>query len=278
MPILTILLYSTDVYYRKCAIYIHRVLLLCARTVGTNKINVTKIFFSIRQNRIRSEFSISSLLIWLLMVNITIIPLFRNPKQTRHPFGYIHRVKYTLVCPLSENATKNNRKEKWDASGGNEVLGRVTASIPDSTKSMMSGVFKREHLRGVTVYFGIGEERPFYIEKNPSLLLDRLKHNFTFFYLNYLLLTAILFCLTLLISPSAIIGIAILGAAWFWLIRSTQANGSLQIYSKFYCMIRLLKRNFTGSSKFIASIQPFIVSNPYSLFHLSCASNIQNHF
>jgi PRA1 family protein len=123
------------------------------------------------------------------------------------------------------------RKDKWDTSGGNEALGRVSASIPESTKAMVSGLFKREHIRGVSVYFGIGEERPFYIEKTPSLLMERIRHNLTFFYLNYTLLTGLLFCLTLIISPTAIIGMGILAALWFWLIRSSQ-NGYIQVYSK----------------------------------------------
>jgi hypothetical protein len=91
-------------------------------------------------------------------------------------------------------------------------------------------MFNREHLRSIGVYFGIGEERPFYVERTPSLLVSRLRHNVTFFYLNYMLLTAILFCLTLLISPSAIIGIGLLGLAWVWVIRASQ-SGSLQISS-----------------------------------------------
>ena len=119
-------------------------------------------------------------------------------------------------------------KEKWDASGGNEALGRVSASIPESTKNMVGSMFKREHFRGPTVFFGFGEERAFYIENIPSLLLDRLKHNCTFFYLNYMVITAILFCLTLLTSPAAILGLAILVGVWFWLVRASQ-EGSIRI-------------------------------------------------
>jgi PRA1 family protein len=110
-------------------------------------------------------------------------------------------------------------------------LGRVTASIPESTKNMVGSMFKKEHFRGPAVFFGIGEERSFYVEKTPSLLAERLRHNMTFFYLNYMIITGILFCLTLLVSPSAIIGIALLAGAWFWLIRASQ-EGSLRISSK----------------------------------------------
>jgi len=97
---------------------------------------------------------------------------------------------------------------------------------------MVGSLFKREHFRGPAVYFGIGEERPFYVEKTPSLLMERLRHNMTFFYLNYMVLTGVLFCLTLLVSPSAIIGIGILALAWMWLIKASQ-DGSLHVGSKF---------------------------------------------
>ena len=62
----------------------------------------------------------------------------------------------------------------------------------------------------------------------PSLVTERVKHNLSFFYLNYALLTALLFCLTLLISPSAIIGIGLLGFAWMAVIRTT-AEGSVEV-------------------------------------------------
>ena len=78
------------------------------------------------------------------------------------------------------------------------------------------------------MFFGFGEERPFYVEKNPALLMERIRHNLSFFYLNYMLLTAVLFCLMLLTSPLTIIGLAVLAGAWTWVIRSTQ-GGSLVI-------------------------------------------------
>jgi hypothetical protein len=123
-------------------------------------------------------------------------------------------------------------KEKWDQSGANDAMARMSASLPQGTKEYISltssQLFNRQHLRSMTVYFGVGEEKPFYLERNPALLLARVKHNVSFFYLNYLMFTAVLFCLTLLISPSAIIGIGLLGLAWTYVIRQTQ-NGSLRI-------------------------------------------------
>jgi hypothetical protein len=112
----------------------------------------------------------------------------------------------------------------------------LSASIPQGTKDYFSQttgqLFSREKLRSITLYFGIGEERPFYVEKSPVLLAARVKHNLQFFYLNYLALTAVLFCLTLLISPSAIIGIGLLGLLWLYVIRST-SSGSMQVGRKF---------------------------------------------
>ena len=126
-------------------------------------------------------------------------------------------------------------KEKWDQSGANDAMARMSANIPQGTKEYISltgsQLFNRQQLRGVSVYFGVGEEKPFYLEKSPALLLARLKHNASFFYLNYFMVTAILFCLTLLITPSAIIGIGILALAWTYVIRQS-STGSLKLGSK----------------------------------------------
>lgn len=41
----------------------------------------------------------------------------------------------------------------------------------------------------------------------------------TYFYLNYIFLTFLLFALTLMISPSSLISIAVLGFAWFYVLK-----------------------------------------------------------
>ena len=111
-------------------------------------------------------------------------------------------------------------------------MSRVTANIPEGTQEYLSAtgkrLFDRRKLRGVAVVFGIGEERPFYVEKAPSLLVARLKHNVQFFFLNYLIFTLALFCISVITSPSALIGIALLGALWAYVIRQTQ-TGSMRI-------------------------------------------------
>ena len=114
-------------------------------------------------------------------------------------------------------------------------MARMSANIPQGTKEYISltgsQLFNRQQLRGMTVYFGVGEEKPFYLEKSPALLLARLKHNLSFFYLNYFMVTAVLFCLTLLITPSAIIGIGLLALAWTYVIRRS-STGSLKLGGK----------------------------------------------
>lgn len=111
----------------------------------------------------------------------------------------------------------------------------MAAQVPEGTKQYFSAttgqLFNRQRVRSVSVCFGIGEERPFYVEKAPALLMARVKHNLSFFFMNYLMLTGLLFCLTLLVSPSAIIGIGLLGALWVYVIRQTQA-GTLMLLGR----------------------------------------------
>merc|ERR1711957_220209 len=61
-----------------------------------------------------------------------------------------------------------------------------------------------------------------------SLILPRVRHNMTFFYLNYMVITAILFLLTVLINPMTIIAIGMLGLVWMVVIKTT-SEGSVSI-------------------------------------------------
>lgn len=110
-------------------------------------------------------------------------------------------------------------------------MNQVTASIPDSTRSYVTSMFSRDQLRGITVYFGIGEERPFYVEKTPSLLMERVRHNFSFFYLNYLLSTCVFFLLSLITNLSALIGMMLIACVWLWFIKAS-SSGSLVVGCK----------------------------------------------
>jgi hypothetical protein len=127
----------------------------------------------------------------------------------------------------------SSAKETFNKSGGNEILSSVSASIPQGTKDYItnakSKIINRDHLRPISVFFGIGEEKAFYFEKTPSLIVSRVNHNIAFFYMNYIVLTAVLFVLTLVISPGAIIGIGLLGLAWASILRAT-SEGSTTLY------------------------------------------------
>jgi hypothetical protein len=118
----------------------------------------------------------------------------------------------------------------------------LSASIPQGTKdrlgSAAKNIFNKDHLRTATVFFGIGEERPFYIEKAPSLLTARLRHNFTFFYLNYMIVFGILFLLTMITSITTMIGLLLLGGAWVYVIRSS-SEGFLKIGCTFISFIAI---------------------------------------
>ena len=165
-------------------------------------------------------------------------PLFTFP-----PFGCLISAGLSELNCNSHNKWNNLNhqhyyfsKEKWESSGASRAVSDVYAQVPQGTKDYFTStsqqLFNRQHLRPFAVVFGIGEERPFYVEKSPALLMERIRHNFSFFYMNYMVLTAILFTLTLLVTPSAIIGIGGLGFAWVYMIRSS-TNGHIRIGSKF---------------------------------------------
>jgi len=58
--------------------------------------------------------------------------------------------------------------------------------------------------------------------------MERIKHNLQFFLFNYVLVTGILFALSVISSPSAIVGLLCLGGAWVGVVRMT-SSGSVTI-------------------------------------------------
>ena len=86
-------------------------------------------------------------------------------------------------------------------------------------------------MRSLSVFFGIGEERAFYVERSPSLLLARMQHNLSFFYLNYMMVFAILFILTMLTSVKTMVCMALLAGAWLYVVRVWQ-EGGLTVYGE----------------------------------------------
>jgi len=121
--------------------------------------------------------------------------------------------------------------ERWESSGGKDILSNVTDHIPQETKEFMSQAknrfFNVAHIRTPSVFFGFGEEKPFFLEKSTGLLVPRLRHNFTFFYLNYMIIVAMFFILTFVVTPTAVFSSALLALAWAALIRATK-DGSIK--------------------------------------------------
>jgi len=123
-------------------------------------------------------------------------------------------------------------KDTWDSSKGSEVLSKLTDTVPQETKDNLKALGERflnpALIRSPKLFFGFGEEKAFFIEKDPPVLASRVKHNIKYFYMNYLILTAILFFLTLIVSPGAILGLGLLAVLWVAVIRAT-SSGSVTI-------------------------------------------------
>ena len=98
---------------------------------------------------------------------------------------YKHNTKYTSQ-KLNKLAFRNQ---------ANQTYNNVSASIPQGTKDFMSSakqiVLDSDNLRSFSVFFGTGEESAYSLSCNPTVLCPRLKNNLFFFYLNYILVAAV---------------------------------------------------------------------------------------
>merc|ERR1712151_1282977 len=74
------------------------------------------------------------------------------------------------------------------------------------------------------IYLGFGEERPYHCESSPELLADRIRHNLTYFYLNYGVLTVSLFALSVVTNPVTVFWLAIVAAMWVYVVRTTESG------------------------------------------------------
>jgi len=104
--------------------------------------------------------------------------------------------------------------------------------MSDGLSSSATRLFGREHLRGMSEVVGTGEDNAFGCVLSPPTLLERLRYNFTYFYLNYMVLTAVLFALNIVFRPSAWIGIGFLAVAWIGMTNSIQDERMLKAACK----------------------------------------------
>lgn len=70
-------------------------------------------------------------------------------------------------------------------------------------------LLSRENLRGVGDFFG-----GFSVVMAPPQLMERARHNVRYYYLNYIVLTAVIFCAALVVHPLKLIGLGVIAAMW----------------------------------------------------------------
>lgn len=120
----------------------------------------------------------------------------------------------------------------------NQAVHSVTDQIPQGTKDYVNNAAKKildsDKLRSFAVFFGMNEGNDFAswsFPFSPTVACPRIYKNLLFFYLNYLLLAAVILVLStlaLLISPQTLLAVGAILVAWLLLIRSTR-EGDLTI-------------------------------------------------
>jgi len=120
-------------------------------------------------------------------------------------------------------------------------------------RSAKEKILDSDNLRPFSVFVGIGEPSSFNVTLNPTVLCPRLKHNLFFFYLNYILLAAVVFVITLLatmLNPLTLIVVVALAAAWFVVIKATTED------VKFGCFT-ITRKNASLAMMIISGIVAF---------------------
>lgn len=129
----------------------------------------------------------------------------------------------------------------------NQVSGAMPAEAKSAIQSAKEHIWDSDELRSLSMFFGIGESNTFSIAINPTILCPRLKNNLFFFYLNYILLTAIVFCVILLatvLNPTSLIMLGALGLGWFVVLQATSEGsatmGPIEVSRKVACGIMVI--------------------------------------
>jgi len=138
----------------------------------------------------------------------------------------------------------NKAQENWTSAQGAEILSEVGSVIPDETKNFFSG----DKVRSLKVYFGFRSSESYSIV-SANLLMLRIKHNLSFFYLNYIIQTSVFFALTLLFSPGSMLEIGMLLLVWFMMMQAT-TSGAMHICGSSISR-KMLSLLLAGCSAFI---------------------------
>lgn len=89
-------------------------------------------------------------------------------------------------------------------------------------------VFDSDKLRSFKIFFGLGDQGPYSLACSPTKLFPRVKNNIVFFYLNYVVVTFVVFVLCLLaflMSPMSLVILLCLAAVWFVVLKGTGSEG-----------------------------------------------------
>jgi len=75
----------------------------------------------------------------------------------------------------------------------------------------------------------LGEDRAYNFD--PNVIVTRVPKNLSYFYVNYLGLSIVLFILSVVMKPGAIIGVGFLGALWFAFLTKVPmlSNGNIYV-------------------------------------------------
>jgi PRA1 family protein len=104
----------------------------------------------------------------------------------------------------------------------------MSAGLSDSAQRL----FSRENLRSPASMLGSGEGRAFSCTVSPTALVERIRYNCGFFYLNYMLLTALIFVVNVFFSPSSWMGVLFLTLLWAGMINTVTDERILKVGSK----------------------------------------------
>jgi len=161
------------------------------------------------------------------------------------------------------------------ANTANETLNKASAAVPQETKDLLRNaknrILENDKLRSFSSFVGKGEQSAFSLTVQPGILCPRLKKNILYFYLNYILIAAIVMVITLLatmLNPKTIISVAVLLLAWFFVLQST-ADGGMKLGSS-----TVSRKNATSVMMVITAIVLFFVVKGVFFVTLTSASVI----
>ncbi|CAB9523377.1 expressed unknown protein [Seminavis robusta] len=121
--------------------------------------------------------------------------------------------------------------------GYDQVPGDMMSS---GLSNSVAGIFSRENLRSPAVVLGSGEDQAFSLVLSPPSLLERIRHNIGFYYLNYLFLTAAIFLLNVFFSPGSWMAMLFLAVLWVGMVNTITDERLLKIGSISLCIFSAL--------------------------------------